>query len=151
MTQCHTFGETKMQAIANKIALFAACDKAVAGRQIFIAEVIAAGYPTLEAARPHVMEYVSSKTGCKLNTKGTGRVVFDGADAVLAQESRDSLRELMLWLSGTTRRKHDAANKAASPQVSRKAAPLTAAQKAAVAALIAAFGGDAKAAKAAVQ
>ena len=150
MTQCHTFGETKMQAIANKIALFAACDKAVAGRQIFIAEVIAAGYPTLEAARPHVMEYVSSKTGCKINTKDTGRVVFDGTDTKLAQDSRDSLRELMLWLSGTTRRKHDAANKAASPQVSRKAAPLTAAQKAAVAALIAAFGGDRKAARSAV-
>ena len=139
-----------MKAIANKIALFAACDKAVAGRQIFIAEVIAAGYPTLEAARPHVMEYVSSKTGCKLTTKGTGRVVFDGTDTKLAQDSRDSLRELMLWLSGTTRRKHDAANKAASPQVSRKAAPLTAAQKAAVAALIAAFGGDRTAARSAV-
>ena len=150
MTQCHTFGETKMQAIANKIALFAACDKAVAGRQIFIAEVIAAGYPTLEAARPHVMEYVSSKTGCKINTKDTGRVVFDGTDTKLAQDSRDSLRELMLWLSGTTRRKHDAANKAASPEVSRKAAPLTKAQKAAVEALIAAFGGDRKAARAAV-
>ena len=39
----------------------------------------------------------------------------------------------------------------ASPAVSRKAAPLTRVQKAAVAALIAAFGGDAKAAKAAIQ
>jgi hypothetical protein len=48
-------------------------------------------------------------------------------------------------LEGTTRREAVAAS-----AVSHKAAPLTKAQKAAVEALIAAFGGDRKAARAAV-
>ena len=148
MTQCHTFGETKMQAIANKIALFAACDKFATSRVTFIAEVIAAGYPTSEAAQPVIMEWVSTKTGCPLKTQGTGRVVFDSA-APNAGSARRALADMMLNLEGQTRREAAEA-KAATEAVSRKAAPLTKAQKAAVEALIAAFGGDRKAARAAV-
>ena len=133
-----------MQAIANKIALFAALERFASARVLLIEQVIAAGYPTVEAARPAIMEWVSEKTGVAIKVQGTGRVVFDN-DATGA--ARQSLRDVMLMLEGTSRREVAAE---ASPQVSRKAAPLTAAQKAAVAALIAAFGGDRKAARAAV-
>jgi hypothetical protein len=133
-----------MQAIANKSALFAACEKFATSRVTFIAEVIAAGYPTSEAAQPVIMEWVSTKTGCPLKTQGTRRVVFDSASPK-AGSARRALADMMLNLAGTTRR--EAA--VASPVVSKKATPLTKAQKAAIAALLAAFGGDKKAAKAA--
>ena len=135
---------------ANKQALFTALNEVAAAREGFIGKVIAAGYPTLESARPAIMEWVSLKTGCKLVTKGTGRAVFDSSDKTANNNARNSLRDMLLWLQGTSRRAAVAANKAASPAVSRKAAPLTAAQKAAVAALVAAFGGDRKAARNAV-
>jgi len=143
VTPCHTFGETKMQTIANKIALFAALERFASARVLLIEQVIAAGYPTLEAARPAIMEWVSEKTGVAIKVQGTGRVVFDND---VTGSARQSLRDVMLMLEGQTRR--EAA--AASPEVSRKAAPLTKAQREAVAALIAAFGGDRKAARSAV-
>ena len=129
--------------MANKQALFTALNTFAASRVLLIEQVIAAGYPTSEAARPAIMEWVSEKTGVAIKVQGAGRVVFDNDTTGAA---RQSLRDVMLMLEGTSRR--DAAK--ASPQVSRKAAPLTAAQKAAVAALVAAFGGDRKAARAAV-
>ena len=147
MTQCHTFGETKMQAIANKIALFAALETFASARVLLIEQVIAAGYPTVESARPAIMEWVSTKTGVAIKVQGTGRVVFDN-DAT--GSARQSLRDVMLMLEGQTRREAAAAKAAAEAQVSRKAAPLTKAQREAVAALIAAFGGDRKAARSAV-
>ena len=136
--------------MANKQALFTALNTFASSRVLLIEQVIKAGYPTSEAARPAIMEWVSEKTGCKLNTKGTGRVVFDGSDVTLSNNARQTLSDVMLMLEGTTRREAAKAKAAASPQVSRKAAPLTAAQKAAVAALVAAFGGDRKAARSAV-
>lgn len=128
----------------NKQALFTTLNQVAAARAGFIQKVIDAGYPTLEDARPAIMEWVSIKTGCALITKGTGRVVFDGSDTTLSNNARQSLRDMLNWLSGTSRR---AATK--SPKVSPKATPLTKAQKAAIAALLEAFGGDVKAAKAA--
>jgi len=129
--------------MANKQALFTALNTFASSRVLLIEQVVAAGYPTSEAARPAIMEWVSEKTGVAIKVQGSGRVVFDNDTTGAA---RQSLRDVMLMLEGTSRR--DAAK--ASPQVSRKAAPLTAAQKAAVAALIAAFGGDRKAARSAV-
>ena len=136
-----------MQTIANKIALFAALETFASARVLLIEQVIAAGYPTVEAARPAIMEWVSTKTGVAIKVQGTGRVVFDND---VTGSARQSLRDVMLMLEGQTRREAAEA-KAATAAVSRKAAPLTKAQREAVAALIAAFGGDAKAAKAAVQ
>ena len=131
--------------IANKKALFAVLNHVAEARAGFIQKVIDAGYPTLEDARPAIMEWVSIKTGCALVTKGTGRVVFDGSDKTASNNARNSLRDMLNWLSGTSRRE---AVKASSA-VSHKAVPLTKAQKAAIAALLEAFGGNAKAAKAA--
>lgn len=127
----------------NKTALFAALNTFAASRVLLIEQVIDAGYPTSEAARPAIMEWVSEKTGVAIKVQGSGRVVFDNDTTGAA---RQSLRDVMLMLEGSSRR--EAAK--ASPKVSRKAAPLTKAQKEAVAALIAAFGGDRKAARSAV-
>ena len=126
----------------NKTALFAALNTFAASRVLLIEQVIAAGYPTSEAARPAIMEWVSEKTGVAIKTQGSGRVVFDNDTTGAA---RQSLRDVMLMLEGSSRREA-----AASPKVSRKAAPLTKAQKAAIAALLEAFGGDRKAARSAV-
>jgi hypothetical protein len=129
----------------NKTALFAALNTFVTARVLLIEQVIAAGYPTSEAARPAIMEWIGAKTGVAIKVQGSGRVVFDN-EAGNAASARNTLRDIMLMLEGQTRRE---AVKA-SPAVSRKAAPLTKAQKEAVAALIAAFGGDRKAARSAV-
>jgi hypothetical protein len=130
----------------NKQALFTALNTFASARVALIEQVIAAGYPTVEAARPAIMEWVSQKTGCALKTQGSGRVVFDSVDAKASNNARNTLRDIMLNLEGTTRRE---AVKV-SVLVSHKAAPLTKAQKAAIAALLEAFGGDKKAAKAAI-
>jgi hypothetical protein len=128
----------------NKQALFTALNTFVTARVLLIEQVIAAGYPTSEAARPAIMEWIGAKTGVAIKVQGSGRVVFDN-DAGNAASARNTLRDIMLMLEGQTRRE---ATK--SPAVSRKAAPLTKAQKVAIAALLEAFGGDRKAAKAAI-
>lgn len=133
-----------MKAIANKTALFAALETFASARVLLIEQVIAAGYATSEEARPAIMEWVGKKTGVAIKVQGSGRVVFDN-EAGNAASARNTLRDIMLMLEGQTRREAVAAS-----AVSRKAAPLTKAQKAAVEALIAAFGGDRKAARAAV-
>jgi len=128
--------------MANKQALFTALNTFASARVLLIEQVIAAGYPTVEQARPAIMEWVSEKTGVALKVQGSGRVVF-GDDST--GKARQTLRDVMLMLEGQTRR--EAAK--ASPAVSPKAAPLTKAQKQAIAALLEAFGGDRKAARAA--
>ena len=126
----------------NKQALFTALNTFASARVLLIEQVIAAGYPTVEAARPAIMEWVSSKTGVAIKVQGSGRVVFEDDTT---GKARQTLRDIMLMLEGSTRREVQKAK-----AVSYKAAPLTKAQKAAIAALLEAFGGDRKAAKAAV-
>lgn len=128
--------------MANKQALFTALNTFASARVLLIEQVIAAGYPTVEQARPAIMEWVSEKTGVALKVQGSGRVVFEDDST---GKARQTLRDIMLMLEGSTRR--EAAK--ASPAVSKKAAPLTKAQKQAIAALLEAFGGDRKAARAA--
>jgi len=126
----------------NKTALFAALNKFANNRVQFIQEVINAGYPTLEQARPHIMEWVAMQIkGVEAVTLKTGRVVFKG-DKTACNSARSSLRDFLLNLEGTTRRK--AAPKAAAPKESAKAAPLTKTQRTALDLAIAAFGSKAK-------
>lgn len=128
----------------NKAKLFSALNAFASARVGLIQAVIDAGYPTVESARPVIMEWVSIKTGCPLKVQGTERVVFDSKSAFTAN-ARRTLADIMLNLAGTTRRQSVVAN-----NVSKHVeVVLTKAQKAAIAALLAAFGGDKKAAKAA--
>jgi hypothetical protein len=124
----------------NKTALFAALTKFTNDRVEFIRSVRAAGYPTLEQARPDIMEWVASKVkGVTVGKRGD-QVVFQG-DKAQCGKARNTLFDLNLNLQGTTRRKAAAA---AAPKESAKAAPMTKTQRTALELAIAAFGSKAK-------
>jgi len=124
----------------NKTALFAALNKFTNDRVEFIRSVRAAGYPTLEQARPDIMEWVASRMkGVTVGKRGD-QVVFQG-DKVQCGKARNTLFDLNLNLQGTTRRKAAAA---AAPKESAKAAPMTKTQRTALELAIAAFGSKAK-------
>jgi len=124
----------------NKTALFAALNKFTDDRVDFIRSVRAAGYPTVEQARPDIMEWVASKVkGVTVGKRGD-QVVFQG-DKVQCGKARNTLFDLNLNLQGTTRRKAAAA---AAPKEDHKPAPMTKTQRTALELAIAAFGSKAK-------
>jgi hypothetical protein len=124
----------------NKTALFAALTKFTNDRVEFIRSVRAAGYPTLEQARPDIMEWVASKIkGVTVGKRGD-QVVFQG-DKVQCGKARNTLFDLNLNLQGTTRRKAAAA---AAPKESGKPVPMSKTQRTALDLAIAAFGSKAK-------
>lgn len=92
----------------NKKQAFAAFDKFANSRAALIAELQKAGINTVEEARPLVVEWVSGKTGCAYKVKGTGAVVLDSSDRRY-EGAKTAVRDMMLMIQGTTRRK-------ASPQ-----------------------------------
>ncbi len=101
----------------NKIALFAALNKFVGARVSLIQSVIDAGYPTVESARPHIMEWVVTKVAkVELETKGTGRVVFVGEGA---SSARTVLADINHNLRGETRRTAQRSNKVVPVKVSK--------------------------------
>ena len=124
----------------NKTALFTALNKFVDDKVALITSVRSAGYKTLEEARPDVMEWVCPRVkGGSVATRGS-QVAFKG-DKVQCGKARTALRDMMLAIQGTTRRKAAAA---AAPKESGKAAPLTKTQRTALDLAIAAFGSKAK-------
>ena len=124
----------------NKTALFTALNKFVDDKVALITSVRSAGYKTLEEARPDVMEWVCTRVkGVSVATRGS-QVAFKG-DKVQCGKARTALRDMMLAIQGTTRRKAAAA---AAPKESGKAAPLTKTQRTALDLAIAAFGSKAK-------
>ena len=124
----------------NKTALFTALNKFTNDRVEFIRSVRDAGYPTLEQARPDIMEWIASKMkGVTVGKRGD-QVVFQG-DKVLCGKARGALFNLNLNLQGTTRRKAAAAT---APKESGKPVPLTKTQRTALDLAIAAFGSKAK-------
>lgn len=124
----------------NKTDLFEALNKFVDDKVALIKSVRNAGYKTLEEARPDVMEWVCTRVkGVSVATRGS-QVVFKG-DKAKCSDARSALRDMMLNIQGTTRRKAAAA---AAPKEDRKAAPLTKTQRTALDLAIAAFGSKAK-------
>ena len=101
----------------NKTALFTTLDTFVGARVSLIKDVIAAGYPTVESARPHIMEWIVTKvSGVTLETKGTGRVVFVGKKT---DSARSLLADINHNLMGTTRRKVQSSKKKTPIKVSK--------------------------------
>lgn len=128
----------------NKAKLVIALNAFVTARVSLVQAVIDAGYPTVESARPDIMAWIVTRVAdAELKEQGSGRLVFVGEGAA---SCRTVLRDINHNLAGTTRREATA-----TVTVSKhiEAAPLTKAQKAAIEALLLAFGGDKKAAKAA--
>jgi len=124
----------------NKTALFTALNKFVDDKVALITSVRSAGYKTLEEARPDVMEWVCTRVkGVSVATRGK-QVVFKG-DRAKCSDARGALRDMMLNIQGTTRRKAAAAT---APKESGKPVPMTKTQRTALELAIAAFGSKAK-------
>jgi hypothetical protein len=66
-----------------------------------------AGY-TLESARPVVIEWACGKTGAGFNVKESGKVTLDTGHKKY-EAAKTVVRDVMLMLAGTTRRKASAA------------------------------------------
>jgi hypothetical protein len=86
------------------------------------------------------MEWVCTRVkGVSVATRGS-QVVFKG-DKAKCSDARSSLRDMMLNIQGTTRRKAAAAT---APKESGKPVPMTKTQRTALELAIAAFGSKAK-------
>ena len=86
----------------NKAAAFKALDVFADRRAGLISEMQKAGY-TLETARPVVIEWACSKTGCAFTTnENTGRVALVSSHKKY-EATKTVVRDVMLMLQGTTR------------------------------------------------
>ena len=66
-----------------------------------------AGYATVEECRPVVIEWACAKTGAEYRETASGRVVLV-SDHKRYEAAKTTVRDVMLMLQGTTRRKSSA-------------------------------------------
>jgi hypothetical protein len=116
----------------NKAQAFAALNKFANSRVQLIAEMIKAGYTTVEAARPVVIEWLCDKTGATFNVSKGGKVMLDSKHPDYNTTKR-AFGDIMLMLQGTTRHAQQTHNKAEPvdevAQLLKKIAKLSAADK----------------------
>ena len=111
----------------NKIAAFATLNKFATARVQLIQGLKDAGY-TLETARGVVIEWACEKTGAAFNVKESGKVTLDSGHKKY-EAAKTVVRDVMLMLAGTTRRKASAVKEADPVAAAIKAlAKLTPAQ-----------------------
>jgi len=111
----------------NKIAAFATLNKFATARVQLIQGLKDAGY-TLETARGVVIEWACEKTGAAFNVKASGKVTLDSGHKKY-EAAKTVVRDVMLMLAGTTRRKASAVKEADPVAAAIKAlAKLTPAQ-----------------------
>jgi hypothetical protein len=90
----------------NKEAAFVALNTFASARVQLIAGLRDAGY-TLETARGVVIEWACGKTGAAFNVKESGKVTLDSGHKKY-EAAKTVVRDVMLMLAGTTRRKASA-------------------------------------------
>ena len=91
----------------NKTAAFATLNKFATARVQLIQGLKDAGY-TLETARGVVIEWACEKTGAGFNVKESGKVTLDSGHKKY-EAAKTVVRDVMLMVAGTTRRKSSAA------------------------------------------
>lgn len=87
----------------NKTLAFQALDKFADSRVELIRDMKAAGYTTVEDARPIVIEWACAKTGAAFNVSKAGKVMLDSKHKRY-EAAKTTVRDVMLMLQGTTRR-----------------------------------------------
>ena len=91
----------------NKAAAFAALNTFADSRVALIAGLKAAGY-TLETARGVVIEWACGKTGAAFKVNETSGKVSLVTSHAKYEKAKTTVRDTMLMLAGTTRRKSSA-------------------------------------------
>jgi len=116
----------------NKTKAFKALDAFASSRVKLIESMQAAGYTTVEACRPIVIEWACVKTGAAFNVSKGGKVMLDSSHARY-EAAKTTVRDVMLMLQGTTRHATQGSNKTDPVEAVIKAMlKLTPAQRAAV-------------------
>jgi len=98
----------------DKALAFVALDNFANSRVALIRDMRAAGYRTVEDARPIVIEWACAKTGATFNVSTAGKVMLDSKHARY-EAAKTTARDIMAMLEGTTRREKAARNAKTEP------------------------------------
>jgi hypothetical protein len=88
--------------MTNKAAAFATLNTFADSRTALIKGMQDAGYKTLEACKPIVIEWACNKTGAEYRETKAGKVVLV-SDHAKYEAAKTTVRDIMLMLQGTTR------------------------------------------------
>jgi len=104
----------------DKALAFVALDNFANSRVALIRDMRAAGYRTVEDARPIVIEWACAKTGATFNVSTAGKVMLDSKHARY-EAAKTTARDIMAMLEGTTRREKAARNAKRREKAARNA------------------------------
>lgn len=96
--------------MANKAQAFITLTKFADSRVDLIQGMKDAGYKTLEACRPIVIEWACEKTGAEFRETKAGKVVLV-SDHPKYEAAKTTVRDMMHMIEGTTRRQASSAKK----------------------------------------
>lgn len=96
--------------MANKAQAFITLTKFADSRVDLIQGMKDAGYKTLEACRPIVIEWACEKTGAEYRETKAGKVVLV-SDHPKYEAAKTTVRDMMHMIEGTTRRQASSAKK----------------------------------------
>jgi len=116
--------------MANKALAFNTLNTFADSRVTLIQGMKDAGYKTLEACRPIVIEWACEKTGAEYRETKAGKVVLV-TDHPKYEGAKTTVRDIMLMIEGTTRRASSGKKEADDPvaKIIKAFAKLTPAQQ----------------------
>ena len=100
--------------MTNKANAFTALDTFAGSRVKLIQDMQDAGYATVEACRPIVIEWACEKTGAEYRETKAGKVVLV-TDHPKYEGAKTVVRDIMLMIEGTTRRASSGKKEADDP------------------------------------
>lgn len=99
----------------DKAQAFAALDKFADSRVELIRDMKAAGFTTVESARPIVIEWACAKTGAEFRWNKAETKIMLVSSHPKYEAAKTTVRDVMLMLEGTTRREQAARSAKTEP------------------------------------
>ena len=100
--------------MSNKVKAFSTLDTFADSRVKLIKGMQDAGYATLEACRPIVIEWACGKTGAEYRETKAGKIVLV-SDHPKYEGAKTTVRDIMHMIEGTTRRASNAKKEPVDP------------------------------------
>jgi hypothetical protein len=100
--------------MSNKVKAFSTLDTFADSRVKLIKGMQDAGYATLEACRPIVIEWACGKTGAEYRETKAGKIVLV-SDHPKYEGAKTTVRDIMHMIEGTTRRASSGKKEPADP------------------------------------
>ena len=100
--------------MSNKTQAFKTLDTFADSRVTLITGMQKAGYATLEACRPIVIEWACGKTGAEYRETKAGKIVLV-SDHPKYEGAKTTVRDIMHMIEGTTRRASSGKKEAVDP------------------------------------